>query len=112
MNQRTGNREIYKIPDHGGPPTDLTNDPDSDCYDPSWSKDGSQIAYVSDRGMDEDRNRNPDIWIIDLAHPDKPIQVTTNGSIDDNPVWDPSGNAIYFRSNRGGQWGIWKISIK
>jgi Tol biopolymer transport system component len=62
--------------------------------------------------MDEDRIRNPDVWIIDLAHPDKPIQVTTNGSIDDNPVWDPSGDAIYFRSNRGGQWGIWKISIK
>ncbi|MGA3066571.1 MAG: PEGA domain-containing protein [Tepidisphaeraceae bacterium] len=111
VNQRTGNREIYKIPDQGGPPEDLTNDPDSDCYDPSWSKDGSQIAYVSDRGMDEDRRRNPDIWIIDLSHPDKPTQVTTNGSIDDNPVWDPSGNAIYFRSNRGGQWGIWKISI-
>jgi TolB protein len=112
INERTGNREIYKIPDHGGPPVDLTNDPDSDCYDPAWSKDGSQIAYVSDRGMDEDRRRNPDIWIIDLEHPDKAIQVTTNGSIDDNPVWDPSGDAIYFRSNRGGQWGIWKISIK
>jgi hypothetical protein len=112
VNQRTNNREVYKIPDHGGPPEDLTTDPDSDCYDPSWSKDGSQIAYVSDRGMDEDRRRNPDIWILDLDHPDKPIQVTTNGSIDDSPVWDPSGDSIYFRSNRGGQWGIWKISIK
>jgi hypothetical protein len=112
VNERTGNREIYRIPDHGGPPTDLTNDPDSDCYDPSWSKDGNEIAYVSDRGVDEDQRRNPDIWILDLSHPDKPIQVTTNGSVDDNPIWDPSGEAIFFRSNRGGQWGIWRISVK
>lgn len=111
-NQRTGNREIYSVPDHGGPPVNITNDPDTDCYDPAWSRDGNQIAYVCDRGMDEDRRRNPDIWIIDLSHPDHSTQVTTNGSIDDCPAWDPSGNAIYFRSNRGGLWGIWKISIK
>ena len=119
-NSRTGNREIYRIPDKGGPPVNLTNDPDSDCYDPVWSKDGSQIAYVSDRGvadisdrgLEEDRRRNADIWIMDLARADKPIQVTTNASVDDCPAWDPSGNALYFRSNRGGQWGIWKVAVK
>jgi hypothetical protein len=26
-------------------------------------------------------------------------------------VWDPGGNAIYFRSNRGGEWGIWKVNV-
>ena len=24
-------------------------------------------------------------------------------------AWDPTGNSIYFRSNRGGEWVIWKI---
>jgi hypothetical protein len=112
INSRTNNREIYRIPDRGGPPVNLTNDPDSDCYDPTWSHDGNLVAYVSDRGMDEDRRRNADIWILDLTHPDKPIQITSNGSIDDCPCFDPTGDAIYFRSNRGGSWGIWKISIK
>ena len=112
VNQRTGNREIYRIPDRGGPPVNLTNDPDVDCYDPAWSKDGSLIAYVCDRGTDEDHRRNADIWILDLNRPDRPIQITQNGSVDDRPAWDPSGNAIYFRSNRGGLWGIWKISVK
>ncbi|MDP9172325.1 MAG: hypothetical protein M3O30_00465 [Planctomycetota bacterium] len=120
VNSRTSNREIYRIPDKGGPPVNLTNDPDSDCYDPVWSKEGSQIAYVSDRGvayisdrgLDEDRRRNADIWIMDLANADKPIQVTTNGSVDDSPAWDPTGSAIYFRSNRGGRWGIWRIAVK
>jgi hypothetical protein len=112
VNERTGNREIYRVSDKGGDATNLTNDPDSDCYDPVYSKDGNMIAYVSDRGLDEDRHRNADIWIIDLAHPDQPIQVTTNGSVDDSPAWDPTGTAIYFRSNRGGAWGIWRVSVK
>ena len=112
VNQRTNNREIYRISDHGGPPEDLTNDPDSDCYDPAWSRDGSQIAYVSSRGVDEDKQHNPDIWVMDLSHPDHSTQITTNASIDDRPVWDPTSSAIYFRSNRGGRWGIWKINVK
>jgi Tol biopolymer transport system component len=81
------------------------------------------MAYVSDRGLTsypvlqdnrivDQRTHDPDIWIVDLSHTDKPEQVTTNGSIDDSPVWDPSGNFIYFISNRGGQWGIWKIGVK
>ena len=123
VNQRTGNREIYKISDRGGGTIDLTSDPDSDCYDPAWSRDGSTIAFVCNRGfanypvMDNgqvvnQRQRNADIWTVDLTHPQNQVQITTNGSVDDCPAWDPSGNYIYFRSNRGGQWGIWKIAVK
>jgi TolB protein len=112
VNPKTGNRELFLMPDKGGLSQNLTNSPDSDNFDPVWSKDGSRIAFVSDRGLDEDRHHNRDIWVIDLAHPEQPIQITTNGSVDDSPAWDPSGDAIYFRSNRGGEWGIWKIGVK
>jgi Tol biopolymer transport system component len=123
INQRTNNREIYRISTRGGMPMDITNDPECESYDPAWSKDGSMMAFACDRGMAtypvlqdnrivDERHHNADIWIVDLAHTDKPIQITTNGSVDDCPVWDPSGNFVYFRSNRGGQWGIWKIAVK
>jgi Tol biopolymer transport system component len=123
VNQRTEKREIYRISDHGGAPIEIASDPDSDCYDPAWSKDGSMMAFVSDRAFTtypvlhdnqvvQERHRNADIWIVDLAHTDRPEQITTNGSVDDCPAWDPSGDYIYFRSNRGGQWGIWKIPVK
>jgi hypothetical protein len=123
VNQRTGNREIYKISDRGGGTIDITNDPDSECYDPAWSRDGSTIAFVCDRAfatfpimengrVADQRRRNADIWTVDLTHPEKQVQITCNGSVDDCPVWNPSGDYIYFRSNRGGQWGIWKIPVK
>jgi Tol biopolymer transport system component len=112
LNEKTGHRDIYRMSDQGGSPEALCNVTDADSYDPVWSKDGSRLAFASDRGVDEDQRHNADIWIIDLAHPEKPLQVTTNGSVDDCPAWDPTGDAIFFRSNRGGNWGIWRVALK
>lgn len=112
LNEQTGKRDIYRMSDRGGAPDNLTSTPDADECDPVWSRDGTRIAFASDRGADQEGRRNYDIWVIDLAKPREPIQITSNGSHDDNPLFDPSGGAIYFRSNRGGSWGIWKISLR
>lgn len=112
VNEKTGKRDIFKMSDKGGMPQNITNTPDIDEYDAAWSRDGSKIAFVSDRGVDEERRNNADIWLMDLAQPDQPTQLTSNASHDDSPAWDPSGEAIYFRSNRGGEWAIWKLSVK
>ncbi|HXE52377.1 MAG TPA: PEGA domain-containing protein [Tepidisphaeraceae bacterium] len=112
VNEKTGKRDIYKMSDRGGGAVNLTNLPEFDNFDPVWSKDGNKIAFVSDRGDDADGRHNFDIWVLDLLHPDKPSRVTSNGSWDDCPAWDSSGKYLYFRSNRGGSWGIWRISVK
>jgi Tol biopolymer transport system component len=109
FNDKTGKRDIYLMPDKGGVPRNLTNTPDIDEFDPAWNKDGTRLAFVSDAGVDEDRRQNLDIWVMDLSRPERPAQITTNGSHDDHPAWDPAGNSIYFRSNRGGEWAIWKV---
>jgi serine/threonine-protein kinase len=41
-----GNRDIYRMPLEGGQPDHLTDD-DADDYQPSWSPDGKQIAFMS-----------------------------------------------------------------
>lgn len=112
VNEKTGKRDIFKMSDKGGLPQNLTNTPDVDEYDAVWNRDGSKIAFVCDRGVDEEKRQNADIWVLDLAHPDQPIQVTTNASQDDCPAWDTSDNALYFRSNRGGDWGIWRVGVR
>jgi len=98
--------------DKGGLPQNLSNTPDIDEFDASWNKDGTRISFASDRGADEKGRHNLDIWIMDVNSPQQPNQVTSNASQDDNPQWDASGSAIYFRSNRGGEWGIWKVAAK
>jgi Tol biopolymer transport system component len=112
VNDKTGKRDIYMMPDRGGIPRNLTNTPDIDEFDPAWNKDATRLAFVSDAGVDEDRRQNLDIWVLDISRPERPAQVTTNGSHDDHPAWDPTGNNIYFRSNRGGEWAVWKIAAK
>jgi Tol biopolymer transport system component len=111
INDKTGKRDICSMSDKGGVVRNLTNTADIDEYDPMFNKDGSKVVYVSDAGVDEDNRRNYDLWIMDLAQPNRSQRVTVNGSYDDHPVWDLSGNYVYFRSNRGGVWAIWKLAV-
>lgn len=112
INDKTGKRDLFRIGANGGSPQNLTGTPDVDEFDPVWNSQGTKIAFTSDAGMDVDKRHNLDIWTLDLTKREGPQQITVNASQDDCPAWDPTGNAIYFRSNRGGAWGIWKISIK
>jgi Tol biopolymer transport system component len=111
-NEKTGLRDLWLMSDRGSDARNLTDTPGIEEFDASWNRDGSKIAFTSDRGTDEDGRHQLDIWVLDLARPDAPRRITSNASVDDCPIWDPAGNAIYFRSNRGGSWQIWKIAIK
>jgi TolB protein len=112
VNEKTGKRDLWRMSDKGGLAQNLTNTPDVDEFDAAWNKDGSKIAFASDRAVDEKGRNNLDIWLMDLSLPQQPLQVTSNASQDDAPQWDTGGNSIYFRSNRGGEWGIWKVLVK
>jgi Tol biopolymer transport system component len=108
VNSQTRTRDIYRMEDRGGEPQNITNTPDIDEFDPAWNRDGSRIVFSADRASDPETGKNLDIWMIDVAQPERPVQITTNGSRDDSPAFDPTANFVYFRSNRGGDWSIWK----
>ena len=79
------------------------------CSYPSWSADSKSIVFTSMQGNDPTGRPNEDIWLLDLgAHITQ--QLTTNGSADRFPEMSPDGRWIYFMSNRGGQWAIWRIA--
>jgi Tol biopolymer transport system component len=109
-NAKSGKRAIYKLDDQLKQ-TDLSGDPNSDNCDAALSPNKRYVAFSSDRGLDENKRHNYDIWIVDVTQPTAPIQITSNGSWDDCPCWSPNGDALYFRSNRGGHWGIWRIPL-
>lgn len=78
---------------------------------PSWTPDGKYILYTSMEGVDPEGRPNEDIWIISADGTEK-YQLTTNGSADRYPVMSPDGQFIYFLSNRGESWGVWRIPFE
>jgi len=70
-------------------------------FGPSWSPDGTFIAYTSNS------SGNFDIWVKQVGG-GPAIQVTKSPADDTNPDWSPDGSKIVFRSTREGG-GIYLI---
>lgn len=102
--------KIWVMDVDGSNQTQLTDGGESDEWNPSWSPDGSKIVYTSDIGRDSNRKSNFDIWVME-ADGSNVTQLTTNGSTDLMPVYGPNGSFIYFLSNRGFYWDIWRMEM-
>ena len=107
--EHSGKNQIFTCNMNGGEITQLTFNIDYDCDDPSWSYDGNYIVYASNESPEDNiDDRDFNIWVMDYDAMDK-VQLTTNGSHDDQPIFSPDGKYIYFRSSRGGSWNIWRF---
>jgi eukaryotic-like serine/threonine-protein kinase len=65
---------------------------------PAWSPDGRTICYAAFR----------DLWIVRLDER-KPRRLTSDGQMDETPVWSSDGRHVYFSSNRGSTQAIWRV---
>lgn len=77
----------------------LTDDPANDSR-PSWSPDGSSIAFDSDRDGDRE------IFVMN-SDGSSQRQLTVNAARDDFAAWSPDSTAIVFVSNRDGNQEIY-----
>lgn len=75
-------------------PTLLTHDRGVQ-EDPTWSPDGSAVAFASDR------DGNMDIW-IQSSESGQARRLTSGTSRNWQPSWSPDGRTIAFRSDRDG----------
>jgi Tol biopolymer transport system component len=102
--------KIWVMNSDGTGETQLTTGTESDDVHPCWSPDGGTLLYASDIGKDSNGKRNFDIWMM-TADGASNTQLTTNGSTDLMPTYSPDGKYIYFLSNRGFFWDIWRMEI-
>ena len=100
--QDTQDSEIYMMNADGSDRINISNDPSQDV-EPSWSPDGSKIAFATDR------DGNYEIYIMNADGTD-PIRLTENFSEDRRPMWSPDGKRIAFSSNRDGNYEIYVMN--
>lgn len=100
--------------------TALLTPGDHDEQLPSWSPDGRQIAYVTKRGSDPDRNLNYDIYLIAPEAGAEERQLTSFRGSDLDPYWEsrpswsPDGRTIAYLRSGEAKWiyyAPWQLAL-
>jgi len=68
---------------------------------PSWSPDGTTLAYADQRSL----------WLIP-ARGGRGTRLTSDYAKDERPVWSPDGAHLYCSSWRSGTLALWRVSAR
>ncbi|MBN1846272.1 MAG: TolB family protein [Sedimentisphaerales bacterium] len=95
-------------------PTEIVSSVDYACICPSWSPDGSKLAYSTVGRTLYEKGEGPvpqssgeDIWTVDLDGRNN-LRLTHTDASNFSPCWGPDGR-VYFCSDRKNIENIWSI---
>ena len=104
--ERDGNKEVYVMDADGGNQTRLTRNNATDSAT-SWSPDGSQIAFASNR--DNSSAYNFDIYVMN-ADGSNVRKIVDDREYDAEPKWSPDGKKILFVTGRNGNFDVYEAN--
>ena len=90
---RDGHSEIYIMNTDGTNQTNITNTQHPED-EPSWSPDGTKIAYYV-----ADRNDLGEIYIMDIDGSNQKNITNTNNFDESDPSWSPDGTKIVINTH-------------
>ncbi|HEY3349632.1 MAG TPA: protein kinase [Thermoanaerobaculia bacterium] len=82
----------------------------TDGVEPAVSPHGLRVAFWGLRGDTAQR----DVYTIPLAglkEGETAGAVTNDAAVDVSPFWSPDGKTLYFGSDRGGSFNLWRVPI-
>ena len=109
-----GNAEIWLLDLASGSETVIASSPDRGYSQPSFSPDGSRILFTGVTLQEEGRPNNFDVFVVNTDGGNL-TQLTFHPGHDMIPQFAPSGEEIYFLSQRGtsdGDWNIWRMNVR
>jgi Tol biopolymer transport system component len=101
---RTGSDEVWIADADGSNPRQVTHFNGPLSGSPRWSPDGTLLAVESRQGA------NADIYIVSLDGAQL-RRFTSEPSHEEVPSWSRDGKFIYFASDRGGRFEVWKQPV-
>ena len=112
-------QHLYLFEIAGKKATQLTSG-SHDEHLPTWSPDGTRIAYVTKRGPDPDRHLNWDVYVVEAREggAEKPVTRFTGAdndpSLESRPAWSPDGKRIAYLQAGEDKWiyyAPWSLAI-
>lgn len=61
--------------------------------------------------FDWERERNRDLYAIDLSKGSDPVRLTTDSGVDRSPAWSPDGTYVAFTSRRNRNWDLYLLEV-
>jgi len=115
--------ELWAIHAHGKEERCIIGGDSSSFGSPSWSPDGSQLAFVGNWHATAGGALDNDLWVVGAAGGDPaPLTETHDRSIGDSamsdvyassatrPLWSPDGASIYVLISRNGSTHIYSVA--
>jgi tricorn protease len=93
--------DIFTAPIEKGPVRNLTHSSNAHDKHPSWSPDGSKVAFISDKTGEEE------LWLVAQDGSTSAEQLTTGGkAMRYGPEWSADGKQIAFSDKDGGLYAL------